>query len=910
MTHDLSDALLEDALAAMQEGRALDPAQLAARHPGREAEALRLVRVVASLREPARAAARSGALEAGDSIGDFEIVEPAESPEVSDSPDWIEPSANRGPGRRYRAQQLSLGSREVVLDVLPARELGAGGLVRLSSEGVALASLSHPSLEEVCGFGEDGDLAFFATRPVNGVALRALLEELRERRGSALPGHAEIRRVVQWTVEVAEALALVHARGLVHGGIGPSTIVVRGASLDGGSPAGTAVLTGFGLARAARLETATRAQDVFALGAMLRAALDPIRRALDRDLAAVVARAAHSEAGARYADAGELCSDLRAWLAGRTVLARERPLHERLRRRLFEQRARVARAVLVGALAVLAVLALERGRHLVRAAGRLRAALADADAAAALERAGELPRAFDAFLAAPERSLARRIRGPAARDPLHPILEGLRAGDRGAALSAAASHLRAAGAGADPWIQRLFERALRELVRDPEADPTLRAGALRLNARLAQERPCVTPAELEAGAERRELAREAWQDAALPEIDRLHGLAALAGLGAAGDLAPVLAVLDPAPATPADAERVRLGLAVAEWIVRRARAGGADVDFAAASSSFGPHLERSLEGDAEAWAGREPRGALALRTGALLAVLAYAERDRTGEPSSLIAFVPEPWVRALDGEGSDGVHALVLLAQLGHPRAREVVSQGPWPRGGRAASFRAWGSDAVLAGDGAFVQEVRRRCAALAAREASPAALVAEFEVGVEHGSRFRAGLERIDPLLPEPEALRGYDPPPGEPAMRADVLRGDRCVDDQGRDCLSLRSPGSSRIELELALDSSPRAPGARPAGAGRGPGPRPILGLVHCAVPRDAMPFAGLAFVDVHVNGLPVCERLWVPGRATDPRSVHELELAADTLRPGANHVTLRLHPDATTSYRLYAAELDWRE
>ena len=87
---------------------------------------------------------------------------------------------------------------------------------RFDSEVVVLASLSHPGLVQVFDAGEHGDDGFVVLELVDGPTLGTVLAE----RG-ALPA-VEVARLGS---VVADALAFVHAAGIVHRDVTPSNVL-------------------------------------------------------------------------------------------------------------------------------------------------------------------------------------------------------------------------------------------------------------------------------------------------------------------------------------------------------------------------------------------------------------------------------------------------------------------------------------------------------------------------------------------------------------------------------------------------------------------------------------------------------------------------------------------------------------
>ncbi len=148
----------------------------------------------------------------------------------------------------YLALDLDLG-RPVALKLLSA-ELGADERFRerFLRESRLAASLDHPHVIPIYEAGAAEAHLFIAMRYVEGTDLRGVLDE---------EGVLPPERALSLLAPVADALDVAHARGLVHGDVKPSNVLVAVEPSDGSEHV---YLSDFGLAR---VTTETHAEDRF-----------------------------------------------------------------------------------------------------------------------------------------------------------------------------------------------------------------------------------------------------------------------------------------------------------------------------------------------------------------------------------------------------------------------------------------------------------------------------------------------------------------------------------------------------------------------------------------------------------------------------------------------------------------------
>ena len=138
--------------------------------------------------------------------------------------------ARGGMGDVYEAEDRQL-RRRVAVKVFRAAPAGADR-ARFDAEVVTLAALNHPGLVRVYDAGEQAGEAFVVLDFIEGPTLAARLAE----QGPLPPSE-----VAALGAQVADALAYVHSRGVVHRDVTPSNVLC--------GPDGRPRLADFGIAR-------------------------------------------------------------------------------------------------------------------------------------------------------------------------------------------------------------------------------------------------------------------------------------------------------------------------------------------------------------------------------------------------------------------------------------------------------------------------------------------------------------------------------------------------------------------------------------------------------------------------------------------------------------------------------------
>jgi serine/threonine-protein kinase len=173
-----------------------------------------------------------------------------------------------GMGIVYRARDKRL-KRHVAIKLLPPELSFRRDIrTRFLREAETAAQLSHPNIVPIYSVDEVGNLVFFVMACIDGDNLAT---KLRKR------GPLPVDDVRRWLLEVADALAYAHARGVIHRDIKPDNILLD--SIDG-----RALVTDFGIARAASDSAETSRLTATGVAIGTPAYMSPEQASGDRDL--------------------------------------------------------------------------------------------------------------------------------------------------------------------------------------------------------------------------------------------------------------------------------------------------------------------------------------------------------------------------------------------------------------------------------------------------------------------------------------------------------------------------------------------------------------------------------------------------------------------------------------------------
>jgi predicted ATPase/predicted Ser/Thr protein kinase len=121
-----------------------------------------------------------------------------------------------GMGEVYLAEDTKLG-RKVALKLLPAAYTTNDERVRrFEQEARAASALNHPNIITIHEIGEAAAGRFIVMEYVQGRTLRALINE-----------QPPLESIVTWGIQIAKALNVAHAAGIIHRDIKPENLMVR-----------------------------------------------------------------------------------------------------------------------------------------------------------------------------------------------------------------------------------------------------------------------------------------------------------------------------------------------------------------------------------------------------------------------------------------------------------------------------------------------------------------------------------------------------------------------------------------------------------------------------------------------------------------------------------------------------------
>jgi serine/threonine protein kinase/tetratricopeptide (TPR) repeat protein len=143
----------------------------------------------------------------------------------------VEKLGTGGQGTVYKARDMRLGRTVVVKVLSPELTARETNLRRFEREAQLASSLDHPNICVIYGLHEEGGVHFITMQYVEGKNVRQLVN------GKPL----ELKSALTIGLQVADALAAAHARGVIHRDIKAGNVMV--------TPQGMAKVLDFGLAK-------------------------------------------------------------------------------------------------------------------------------------------------------------------------------------------------------------------------------------------------------------------------------------------------------------------------------------------------------------------------------------------------------------------------------------------------------------------------------------------------------------------------------------------------------------------------------------------------------------------------------------------------------------------------------------
>jgi serine/threonine-protein kinase len=143
----------------------------------------------------------------------------------------LEKLGQGGQATAFRAEDLRLGRPVVIKALRPELAVTEAARKRFEREACLCSALEHPNISALYDIGEDGGVRYLVMQYVAGATLERVIA------GRPLG----TQNALSLAIQIADALAVAHAHGIVHRDVKPSNVIV--------TPEGQAKVLDFGLAK-------------------------------------------------------------------------------------------------------------------------------------------------------------------------------------------------------------------------------------------------------------------------------------------------------------------------------------------------------------------------------------------------------------------------------------------------------------------------------------------------------------------------------------------------------------------------------------------------------------------------------------------------------------------------------------
>jgi serine/threonine protein kinase len=169
---------------------------------------------------------------------------------------FVEKLGAGGMGEIYKARDSRLNRMVAVKVLAPGKTRDPAGRRRFIQEAQAASALNHPNIITIHDILPEGDTQYMVMEFVSGKTLHALISA----------GRLPVPQVLQLGTQMANALGVAHAAGIIHRDFKPANVMVTGSGLVKVLDFGLAKLTDL----SARMETSDGEQNTLTAAPLTR----------------------------------------------------------------------------------------------------------------------------------------------------------------------------------------------------------------------------------------------------------------------------------------------------------------------------------------------------------------------------------------------------------------------------------------------------------------------------------------------------------------------------------------------------------------------------------------------------------------------------------------------------------------